>query len=134
MVDTASQHNHRVLFPPQPDLDVDVCLPAEKITGKICIYSRTFLFSYELTDLSHCISLKAVGRDFLWNSTSFPMWNRLSLCSLHVKYIKTSQKPRLQAFLIFSAEPKNLWTHKCVPTSSMRFLSLCYLFNQDPKV
>ena len=34
--------------PPHPDLDVDVCLPAEKITGKICMFPRTFFFSYWL--------------------------------------------------------------------------------------
>ena len=42
--------------PPHPEVDVDVGLP----TGKICMHSRTFFFLYELTDLSHCFSIKAI--------------------------------------------------------------------------
>ena len=46
-------------FEPRPGpatVDVDVGQPA----GKISMHSRTVFFLCELTDLSHCISLKSM--------------------------------------------------------------------------
>ena len=87
-LDTPVQCDH--FFPPRhPEVDVEVGMPA----GKICMHSRTFFFFCELTDLSHCISLNAtVGVSYETTLTSFEC--------------------------IFSVDPKNLSTHKCVATSS----------------
>jgi len=49
------------------------------LLGKFACIQELF-FLYELTDLSRCISPKAIGKvSYDMYSTSFPTWNRLSL-------------------------------------------------------
>ena len=63
------------------------------------------------TDLSHCISPKAVVK------VSYEtMCNQLFLYILHIKYSTSKLLGSLES--IFWVDPKNLSTHKCVPTSS----------------
>ena len=56
-LNTPSQNSIEYFLPsPNPEVDVDVGLSARNI----CRHSRTFLFLYKLTDLLHCILLKAI--------------------------------------------------------------------------
>ena len=78
------------------------------------MHSRTFFFFCKLTDLSHCISLKAT--------------------------VEVSYETTLTSFeCIFSVDPNHLSTHKCVATSSQGVsLGICTFHiprkakNEDP--
>ena len=77
------------------------------------------IFLFLRTDLSHCISLKAVIK-----ISYETMWNHLFLYILHKQYIKITSLFE-SSFLV---DPKNLSTHKCVPTNSqgVSFPLLCF--------
>ena len=85
--------------------------------GQICRHSRTFLFLYKLTDLSHCISLRAIvkvsykGKQFFFNV-------ELLVCIYIAckKHQFENNQPLLHPFSALIQ--KNLSTHKCVSTSS----------------
>ena len=97
-----AKKTHRVLPPPtQRLMSMLVCL-----LDQICRHSRTFLFLYELTDLSHCISLKAIVKvSYMRKHLFFNVEQLVSIFYiLHIKNII------IVAFFarFFSVDPKSL--------------------------
>ena len=110
-IEQSCPKTHRVLPPPiQRLMAMLVCL-----LGQICRYSRTFLFLFDLTDLSHCIPLKAIVKVSYMRKHLF--FNVEPLVSIYIYY--TQKNNIIVAF--FGSFFANIFSSYC--TLKLLFLS-----------
>ena len=100
------------------------------LLGQICRHSRTFLFLYELTDLSHCIWLKAIVKVSYMRKHLF--FNVEPLVSIYI-YILHVKNIIVAAFFarFFSADPKNLWGKNFVCYCNLKYTLILWLLHAE---
>ena len=125
-LDTPAQ-KPRVPPPPPPLLTTTQKLLLVCLVGYFASFKNNFLFVR--TDLSHCISLKAVV-NVSYETTLLFQCGTTCLYILHIKYIKIVSLLRPFSGLIQKiSQPINMF-HQ----GHWGFLSPCYLYNQETKM